>query len=237
MEWTEDHDHSLCQEILALEPFKARKGSIARGQIWDQIASNLNSLEIPSFKVNKRPVRERHSLLIEKLKKKLAEEEKASGIETDMNDVEKALEEILEKEADAENTLATGKKRVDNAKAVEMRNRAMESMRTTQKRNQGDEDKDAENAHKPKKTRRSGGDTLTYLREKNDMVQKWKAEEMELHKQRLEVESRKQDEFQKQQQAMMQMMAQQQQQFQMFATMQQQQTQVILKLLEKQTNK
>ena len=87
-----------------------------------------------------------------------------------------------------------------------------------------------------KKTRRSGGDTVAYLREKNDMVQKWKAEELELHKQRLEVENRKQDEFQKQQQAMMQMMAQQQQQqFQMFASMQQQQTQVILKLLEKQT--
>ena len=200
MEWTEDHDHSLCQEILALEPFKAKKGSIARGQIWDQIASNLNSLEIPRFKVTKRSVRERYTLLIEKLKKKLKEEEKASGIETDMNDVEKALEEILEKilekEADAENTLATAKKRVDNAKAVEMRNRAMESMRTTQKRNQGDEDKDVENAPKPKKTR-SGGDTVAYLREKNDMVQKWKAEELELHKQRLEVESRKQDEFQK----------------------------------------
>ena len=65
---------------------------------------------------------------------------------------------------------------------------------------------------------------MAYLCEKNDMVQKWKAEELELHKQRLEVESRKQDEFQKQQQAMM---AQQQQQFQMFASMQQQQTQVI----------
>ncbi|KAK2547246.1 hypothetical protein P5673_032911 [Acropora cervicornis] len=145
MEWTEDHDHSLCQEILALEPFKAKKGSIARGQIWDQIASNLNSLEIPRFKVTKRSVRERYTLLVEKLKKKL-QEEKASGIETDMNDFEKALEETLEKEADAENTLATDKKRVDNAKAVEMRNRAMESMRTTQKRNQGDEDKDVENA-------------------------------------------------------------------------------------------
>lgn len=76
---------------------------------------------------------------------------------------------------------------------------------------------------------------MAYLREKNDMVQKWKAEELELYKQRLEVVSRKQDEFQKQQQAMIQMMAQQQQQFQMFAAMQQQQTQVILKLLEKQT--
>ena len=68
------------------------------------------------------------------------------------------------------------------------------------------------------------------------MVQKLKAEDLELHKKHLEVESRKQNEFQKQQQAMMQIMAQQQQhQFQMFATMQQQQIQVILKLLEKQT--
>ena len=90
-------------------------------------------------------MRECYTLLVEKLKKKLKEEEKASGIETDMNDVEKALEEILEKEADAENTLAT---------AVEMRNRAMESMHTTQKRNQGDEDKDVENAPKPKKNKK-----------------------------------------------------------------------------------
>ena len=110
-------------------------------------------------------MRERCTLLIEKLKKKLKEEEKASGIETDVNDVEKALEEILKKVADAENTLAMDKKRVD----IEMWNRAMESMRTTQKRKQGDEDKDAENAPKPKQTMRSGGDTVTYLREKNDM--------------------------------------------------------------------
>ena len=92
-------------------------------------------------------MRERCTLLIEKLKKKLKEEEKASSIETDVNDVEKALEEILKKEADAENTLAMDKKRVD----IEMWNRAMESMRTTQKRKQGDEDKDVENAPKPKK--------------------------------------------------------------------------------------
>lgn len=51
MEWTEDHDHSLCQEILALEPFKAKNGSIERGQIWDQIANNLNSLELHDLKL------------------------------------------------------------------------------------------------------------------------------------------------------------------------------------------
>ena len=54
-----------------------------------------------------------------------------------MNDNEKALEEILENETGAENTLANDKKRVDKAKAVEMRNRAMESMRLTQKKEAG----------------------------------------------------------------------------------------------------
>ena len=81
---------------------------------------------------------------------------------------------------------------------------------------------------------------MAYLREKNDMAQKWKAEELELQKQRLEVESKQQDESRKQRQEMMQMMAQQvrqqqnqMQQFQqMFAAMQQQQSQIILKLSE-----
>ena len=70
MEWTEDHDLCLSQEILSLEPFKAKKGSIARGNIWDQIANNLNPLEIRRFRVSKRSVRERYTLLIEQLKKK-----------------------------------------------------------------------------------------------------------------------------------------------------------------------
>ena len=107
-------------------------------------------------------MRERYTLLVENLKKKLKEGEKGSGIETDMNDVEKALEEMLEKGADAENTLATDKKRVDNS--VEMRNREMESMRTRQKRNQGDEDKDVENAPKPKKQGVVGTQWHTYVR-------------------------------------------------------------------------
>lgn len=188
MEWTEDHDLCLSQEILSLEPFIAKKGSIARGNIWDQIANNLNSLEIPRFRVSKRSVREWYTLLIKKLKKKLKEEGKATGIETSMSDVEKAFEEIMEKESDAENTVDSNKKKADHAKAVEMRKRAMESIRSTQKRKEGDEVNDEENAQTKPKITRSGGETIAYLREKNDMAQKWKAEELELQKQRLEVE-------------------------------------------------
>ncbi|KAM7438565.1 hypothetical protein ABFA07_011945 [Porites harrisoni] len=158
-----------------------------------------------------------------------------------MSDVEKALEEITEKESDAENTVESNQKKADHAKAVEMRKRAMERIRS-RKRKGGDEVEDEENAQpKPKITRRSGGETIANLCEKNDKAQKRKAEELELQKQRLEVESKQQDESRKQHQEMMQMMAhqvrQQQNQMhhfqQMFATMQQQQSQIILKLLEK----
>ena len=134
MEWTEEHDNCLCQEILVLEPFKYKKGSISRGQIWAKIAVNLNSLKIPRFKVSKRAVRERYTLLSEKFKAKMKDEEKASGIECDLSEVEKALEEIAEKEVAAEDTVENDKKKVDNAKAVEMRNRALASLGKTQKR-------------------------------------------------------------------------------------------------------
>ena len=103
-----------------------------------------------------------------------------------MSDVEKALEEIMEKESDAENTVESNKKKADHAKPVEMQKREMESICSIQKRKRGDEVEDEENAQpKPKITRRSGGETVTYLREKNDMPQKWKAEELELQKHNL----------------------------------------------------
>ena len=96
MEWTEQYDNYLCQEIPVPEPFEAKKGSIVRGQIWDKIANNLNSLQHPQFRVTKRSVRERITLL--------------SGMNTDLGDVEKALEEIAEKEAVVLETAQNDKK-------------------------------------------------------------------------------------------------------------------------------
>ena len=83
---------------------------------------------------------------------------------------------------------------------------------------------------------------ILYLREKNDLMQKWKMEEMQLQKQRLEAESKKEEQSKKQHQDLMQVMLQQSKQQQeqmqnfqqMFTLMQQQQSQIIVKLLEKQ---
>ena len=90
------------------------------------------------FKVSKRAVRERYTLLSEKFKAKMKDEEKASGIERDLSEVVKALEETSEKEAAAEDTVENDKK-ADNAKAAEMKNRAQESLSGTQKRKRYEE--------------------------------------------------------------------------------------------------
>ena len=90
------------------------------------------------FKVSKRAVRERYTLLSEKFKAKMKDEERASGIECDLSEVVKALEETSEKEAAAEDTVENDKK-AENAKAAEMKNRAQESLSGTQKRKRYEE--------------------------------------------------------------------------------------------------
>ena len=58
-------------------------------------------------------------------------------------------------------------------------------------------------------SRRSGGDTVAYLHEKKEIVQKWKSEEFQLQKQRVEVESKKEEQSKNQHEDMMQIMSQQ----------------------------
>ena len=98
MKWTEDHDLTLCGEVLLQEPFKHPKNSRERGEIWGQIAVNLYSLASPTFKVAKRSVRDRLTLLQAKYKEKLREEERASGIDCEGTQLDTAVEEILDKE-------------------------------------------------------------------------------------------------------------------------------------------
>ena len=120
-----------------------------------------------------------------------------------------------------------------------MRNRALESLGRTQKR-QRNEDK--ENAKRKQKSRRSGGETIAYLH--YVLVQNWKEEELQLQKPRVEVEGKREDQSRKQHRDMMKILLeqtkQQQEQMQsfqqMFTSMQQQQSQIIMKLLERKNN-
>jgi hypothetical protein len=58
MEWSEEKDIILCQEVLNVEPFKAKERTAQRAQLWQQIADNLNQRHSPKLKVVKRAVRD-----------------------------------------------------------------------------------------------------------------------------------------------------------------------------------
>ena len=137
----------------------------------------------------------------------MRDEEKESGIDIDLSDIEKTLEGILEKEAMVEEIAQNNKKKVNCAKVAEMRYRALENLGRSQKRQRKDEVEN-ETAARVKR-RRSDSDTVAYLREKKDLVQKWKMEEMQLQKQRLEAESEKKEQSKKQHQDLMLVMQQQ----------------------------
>ena len=93
-----------------MNPLSTKKEAFLEARSGKKIANNLNGLKLPRFKVSKRAVRERYTLLSEKFKAKMKDEEKASGIECDLTGVEKALEEITEKEVAAEDTVENDKK-------------------------------------------------------------------------------------------------------------------------------
>ena len=52
MEWTELHDLNLCEEDLVFEPWKHPYRSKERGDLWNDIAANLNASGHLKFKVS-----------------------------------------------------------------------------------------------------------------------------------------------------------------------------------------
>ena len=140
--WSEKHDLMLCRELLVMEIFKYPKRSKERGELWQKIATSLNNTSTIKFSVNKRSVRDRLTLLINKYREKLNKEEKSSGIACDDDsEVEIAVAEIMEKGKAAdlvrkENSNALTKKdENDKASAEEVRLKAMERLGQTKKRN------------------------------------------------------------------------------------------------------
>ena len=56
--WIE-HDILFCYELRTVEQYQSKPGTQESGTAWEQIASNLNSVEKPKFSVNKRSVHDR----------------------------------------------------------------------------------------------------------------------------------------------------------------------------------
>ena len=140
IKWTKDHDELLVKEILSFEPYTYKEGTLERGNIWSNIAESLNQVKQPAFSVTKRSVRDRYNLLASKHKKKGKDEERASAISPEDNELSKGLQDLEERfeQADSEFTrLSNGKKQKpaeDVAKAEEFRKVSMERLVESQKR-------------------------------------------------------------------------------------------------------
>lgn len=254
MSWTKEHDLILCREVVNLNPFTTRKGSTQRSSMWEQIADTLNKCHSLKFYVDKRSVRDHVGILVNRHKKKLRDEENASGITPDEpNELDLALESIiaLEESADAEvhEADAAKKEKVesDRAKAEGVRTKAMEKLSETRKRESTDASED-----NSKRQRRRGSDAMQYLSQKADLNYELKQEELKMKKQQQEFEKKQMEashqqqlHIQQQQTEMLRMMHQQQQQSQqqfinsqmLMMQQQEQQTKALMTLLEKVINK
>ena len=238
MEWTVEHDVLFGREILLIDPFKAKPRTTLRGQQWTKIADALNGLKEPKFVVTQRSVRDRFKLLSDKYKKKINAEERGSGISPEMTELDHLLEEILELERKyseehvQETVERTIKDQEDKENAEDMRLKAMETFRETQKRKAN-----ADGDQKKEKRRSNGTEALKFLREKMDNEKEYREQELEVRKKDIEREGKKEERQEQRHQDMVQLMQlQQQQMVQMqrdFLQSQAQQQQLFMALIEK----
>ncbi|CAH3132988.1 unnamed protein product [Pocillopora meandrina] len=198
MEWTHDHDILLLREMIASELFQFKKGSPDRGKIWESIQERLNKLDNPKFMIKeKRGVRDRWNLLQAKFKRMQREELQACGIDCELSEKDALIEELCEKE---DSFSAKDKKKSDDKEAAEeIRKKAMERMAWKKKSNESA-------GGSAKKSRRSRGDAVEFLKEKLELHRK--EQEVRARQQELQIELlRKQTEQQQQiSQALMTMM-------------------------------
>ena len=189
MRWSEQHDVIFLREVLSHEPFNNGRGSLEGGKVWETIAETLNALDDPTFHVTQKSVRDRYKNLADNYKKKVASQDKQSGIDVEETEVDVALADLIERFNEGDQEFAkqsNGKKAkdaADAAKATEMRKRSLETYKESRER-LGDDD---EKTHK--RPRNNGTDTINYLREKSEA-------EIEIRKRELDIKQQEQKNFQ-----------------------------------------
>ncbi|XP_046863460.1 trichohyalin-like [Xenia sp. Carnegie-2017] len=191
MTWTNEHNEILVREMYLFQPWNFKKGSQQRGNAWE-ISDSLNDMDSPRFNVTQKSVRDHYTLLQKQQKKRLREEEKASGISPEPSAVETSIEEIIQlfRNRDEEEKILEEKQKQNSVaeveKAVEIRQQSMETLAETYKRKS--QSKDGE---KPKRRMSSNGsEIIAYLQQKSRVYAELKREELMLKK--AEADERKQ---------------------------------------------
>ena len=206
MVWNASHNDIFVREMYLAEPWQHKKGSRERGSAWDQISESLNNHENPRFNVNQKAVRDHYNYLEREYKKKVREEERASGTSPQNSDLDDAVGDIIERfeakdeEDRTEDSAKKGKVEAEAAKAVEMRKAALETFSQSKKRK-------GEQVVKKSK-RATGSETVAYLKEKSELNADLKKEELLLRQRELDERKAQQDSFLAQQESFTKMLTQ-----------------------------
>ena len=199
MEWKGEHDILLCREILLSQPFKFKERTVERGKIRDEIANRLNNCPTLKFLVNKRSVRERFKLIKENMKRKIQEEEKASGIDVEpASELEKALKDICALEESLSGEVMDSKQAKAEANNLKPKKYAKKQWRASVKLKREKVKRSLQRKREVEAT------TLQFVREKSE-------KELEVRKQELKLKEKEQERLFQQQREMMRLMQSQQQ--------------------------
>ena len=190
MMWTSEHDTLLCREILVEEPFRFKLGTRERGNCWEKGANNLNKVGNPRFWVDQRAVRDRVLKLERGFKRKIVEEERASGISPpEPTEVETAIREIIERGEEAQNAVARGEQNAVEREwetAESVRKRSMERLAETR-------EKESQGCGKKRRKHDGDREAIDYFRGKYDREFNFKREELELRKREMEMKEQEKE--------------------------------------------
>ena len=118
MVWSDDKDEILCREILLFEPYKFKVRSHQRGNAWQAIADNLNSLETMDFRVHKRAVRDRYNTIKANFEVHQHQERAATGISPEVKLLDFALEDIIQRENESTAEIKKENKKIEEERKL-----------------------------------------------------------------------------------------------------------------------
>ncbi|KAK2549130.1 hypothetical protein P5673_030504 [Acropora cervicornis] len=131
MTWTSEKDEALCEEI----PFRFQPRTKESGTTWSQVAGDLRQIKSLNMTVDQRAVQDPYKILKSHFLQKMTEEEKGSGIAPpELTPVEAALEEIIEKQCNSEDSDKKEKAEKDRKNGEEMCQESLETFAQTKKR-------------------------------------------------------------------------------------------------------
>ena len=139
MQWDNATDLILIGEVILANVFQTRKGTAARGNTWKAVAAAMRERGFDVDARALRAVRDRFTLLKNKVKQENRKEKAPSGIAVEETDEEKSIREAIEdmmqeEEEDIELSKQKGDEEKKKSEGAEMRERACETYGETRQR-------------------------------------------------------------------------------------------------------